>query len=100
MKFRPLGDRLVVRRDAPEDVTPGGLIMPTNEEKQTGVVLSVGRGTVLEDGAIRPLDVSVGDRVLFSKYGGTDIKIDGDGVIIFREADLLGVFEESSDVGE
>ena len=96
MKFRPLHDRVVVRRLEGEEKTKGGIIIPdTAKEKPVeGKVIAVGNGKVLEDGKVRPLDIKAGDRVLFSKYAGTEIKIDGDEHLIMREEDILGVIED------
>ncbi len=94
-KIRPLQDRIIVKRVQEEEKTKGGIIIPeTAKEKPIeGKVLAVGNGKVLEDGKVRPLDVKAGDRVLFSKYAGTEIKIDGDEHLIMREEDILGVIE-------
>lgn len=93
MNFRPLQDRLVVERVAEENKTAGGIIIPdtAKEKPLEGLILAVGNGKRLEDGKIQPLDVKAGDRVLFSKYSGTEIKIDGKDVLILREEDILGV---------
>jgi chaperonin GroES len=94
-KIRPLQDRIIVKRVEEEQKTKGGIIIPdTAKEKPVeGKVIAVGNGKVLEDGKIRPLDVKAGDRILFSKYGGTEIKIDGEEHLIMREDDILGVIE-------
>ena len=96
MKIRPLQDRLIVKRIAEEEKTKGGIIIPdTAKEKPIeGKVLAVGNGKVLEDGKVRPLDIKAGDRVLFSKYAGTEIKIDGEEHLILREDDILGIIEK------
>jgi chaperonin GroES len=96
MRIRPLQDRLVVSRIAEEEKTKGGIIIPdTAKEKPVeGKVLAVGNGRVLEDGSVRKLDIKVGDRVLFNKYGGTEVKIDGEELLILREDDVLGVIEK------
>ena len=96
MRIRPLQDRLVVSRIAEEEKTKGGIIIPdTAKEKPVeGKVLAVGNGRVLEDGSIRKLDIKAGDRVLFNKYGGTEVKIDGEELLILREDDVLGVVEK------
>jgi chaperonin GroES len=96
MKIRPLQDRLIVKRVAEEEKTKGGIIIPdTAKEKPIeGKVIAAGNGKVLEDGKVRPLDVKAGDRVLFSKYAGTEIKLDGDEFLIMREEDILGVVED------
>jgi len=95
MRIRPLQDRIVVSRIAEQEKTKGGIIIPdTAKEKPVeGKVLAVGNGRVLEDGSTRKLDVKVGDRVLFNKYGGTEVKIDGEDLLILREDDILGVVE-------
>ena len=96
MTFRPLHDRVVVRRIEGEEKTKGGIIIPdTAKEKPIeGEVLAVGNGKILEDGKVRALDIKVGDRVLFSKYAGTEIKIDGQEHLMMREEDILGVIEK------
>ena len=96
MKFRPLHDRVVVRRIEGEEKTKGGIIIPdTAKEKPVeGQILAVGNGKILEDGKVRPLDIKVGDRVLFSKYAGTEIKIEGEEHLMMREEDILGVIEK------
>ncbi len=95
MKFRPLQDRVIVKRIAEEEKTRGGIIIPdTAKEKPIeGEVIAVGNGKVLEDGKVRPLDVKAGDRILFTKYAGTEIKLDGEEHLIIREEDILGVVE-------
>jgi chaperonin GroES len=96
MKIRPLQDRIIVKRVAEEEKTKGGIIIPdTAKEKPIeGKVLAAGNGKVLEDGKVRPLDVRAGDRVLFSKYAGTEVKLDGEEHLIMREEDILGVIED------
>jgi chaperonin GroES len=96
MKIRPLQDRLIVKRIAEEEKTKGGIIIPdtAKEKPMEGKVIAVGKGKVLEDGKIRPLDVKAGDRVLFAKYGGTEVKIDEEEHLIMREDDILGVIEK------
>ena len=95
MNIRPLQDRLVVKRLAEEEKTKGGIIIPdTAKEKPIeGEVIAVGNGKVLEDGKVRALDVKKGDRVLFGKYSGTEIKLDGVEHLILREEEILGVIE-------
>ena len=95
-KFRPLHDRVVVRRIEADEKTAGGIIIPdTAKEKPIeGEVIAVGNGKILEDGKVRPLDIKAGDRVLFSKYAGTEIKIDGQEHLMMREEDILGVIEK------
>jgi chaperonin GroES len=96
MKIRPLQDRIIVKRVAEEEKTKGGIIIPdTAKEKPIeGKVVAVGNGKVLEDGKVRPLDVKAGDRILFAKYAGTEIKIEGEEHLIMREDDILGVIED------
>ena len=94
--FRPLHDRVVVRRVESEAKTKGGIIIPdTAKEKPIeGKVVAVGKGKKTDDGKLIALDVKVGDKVLFSKYGGTEVKIDGEEYLIMREDDILGVIEK------
>jgi chaperonin GroES len=94
-KIRPLQDRLIVKRVEEEQKTKGGIIIPDSAKEKPieGKVIAAGNGKVLEDGKVRPLDVKAGDRILFSKYAGTEIKIDGDEHLIMREDDILGVIE-------
>jgi chaperonin GroES len=94
-KIRPLQDRLIVKRVEEEEKTKGGIIIPDSAKEKPieGKVIAAGNGKVLEDGKVRPLDVKAGDRILFSKYAGTEIKIDGDEHLIMREDDILGVIE-------
>jgi chaperonin GroES len=95
VKIRPLQDRVIVRRVKEEEKTRGGLFIPdTAKEKPVeAVILAVGNGKVLEDGTVRRLDVKEGDRVLFGKYTGNEVKIDGEDALILREDDILGVLE-------
>jgi len=95
MKIRPLQDRIIVKRIDEEEKTKGGIIIPdtAKEKPQEAKVIAVGKGKVKEDGTILPLDVKKGDRVLFSKYSGTEINIDGEEHLIIREDDVLGVCE-------
>ena len=95
MKVRPLHDRLLVKRIEEEEETKGGLIIPdtAKEKPMEGKVIAVGEGKVSEDGTLRPLDVHKGDRVLFSKYSGTEIQLEGDEHLIIREDDVLAVLE-------
>ena len=94
-KIRPLQDRIIVKRVQEEEKTKGGIIIPdtAKEKPLEGMVVAVGNGKVQEDGKVRPLDVKAGDRVLFSKYAGTEIKIEGEEHLIMREDDILGVIE-------
>ena len=96
MNIRPLQDRLIVKRLEEEQKTKGGIIIPdTAKEKPIeGEVVAAGKGKVTEDGKVIPLDVKVGDRVLFSKYGGTEVKIEGIEYLIMREDDILGIVEK------
>jgi chaperonin GroES len=96
MKFRPLQDRLLVKRVAEETKTKGGIIIPDSvkEKPVEAHVVAVGNGKVLEDGKVRPLDIKAGDVVLFGKYSGTEIKIDGEEHLILREEEVLGVVEK------
>ena len=95
MKIRPLQDSVIVRRVKEEEKTKGGLYIPdTAKEKPVeAIVLAVGNGKVLEDGTLRKLDVKEGDRVLFGKYTGNEVKIDGEEALILREDDILGIIE-------
>ena len=96
MKIRPLQDRIVVKRIEEEEKTKGGIIIPDSakEKPMEGEVIAVGTGKILENGKKQPLEVKIGDRVLFSKYAGTDIKIDGVEHLIMKEDDILGVIEK------
>ena len=96
MAIRPLHDRILVKRVKEEEKTKGGIIIPdTAKEKPIeGEVVAVGNGKVLEDGTIRPLEVKVGDRVLFGKYSGTEVKLEGEERLIVREDDILAVLEK------
>jgi chaperonin GroES len=96
MKIRPLQDRVIVKRVEEEEKTKGGIIIPdTAKEKPIeGKVVSVGKGKVREDGKVQPLDVKKGDRILFGKYAGTEVKIGGEEHLIMREDDILGVIEK------
>jgi chaperonin GroES len=96
MKIRPLQDRVIVKRVEEEDKTKGGIIIPdtAKEKPMEGKIIAVGKGKVLEDGKIHPLDVKAGDRILFGKYSGTEVKIDGEEHLIMREDDILGVIEK------
>ena len=96
MKFRPLHERVVVKRIEQEDKTKGGIIIPdtAKEKPQEGEVIAVGPGGRNEDGEIVPLDVKAGDRVLFGKWSGTEVKIDGEELLIMKESDLLGILDK------
>jgi len=95
MKIRPLHDRVIVKRLEEEGKTKGGIIIPdtAKEKPQEGKVIAVGKGKITEDGKVIPLDVKVGDRILFGKYSGTEVKIEGEEHLIMREEDILGVIE-------
>ena len=95
MNIRPLHDRVIVRRMEEEHTSPGGIVIPdaAKEKPIQGEVLAVGNGKLLENGDVRPLDVKVGDRVLFGKYSGTEVKIDGEDLLVMREEDIMGVLE-------
>src|SRR3954452_17638382 len=98
MKIRPLYDRIVVKRIEDKETMQGGLYIPDSakEKPQEGQVVAVGKGKRLEDGKLVPLDVQVGDRILFGKYSGSEIKIDGQEVMIMREDEVLGVLDAAS----
>jgi len=96
MKIRPLQDRIIVKRIEEEEKTKGGIIIPdtAKEKPMEGKVVAVGKGKVMEDGKLHPVDVKMGDRILFGKYAGTEVKIDGEEHLIMREDDILGVIEK------
>ena len=95
MKIRPLHDRIVVKRLEEERTSAGGIIIPDTaaEKPIQGKVVAVGKGKILENGTVRPLDLKIGDKVLFGKYGGTEVKIDGDELLVMREEDVMAVIE-------
>ena len=95
MQFRPLHDRVLVRRIEAEETTAGGIIIPdtAKEKPQEGEVVSVGAGIINEKGEIRPLDVKAGDRILFGKWSGTEVKLDGEELLIMKESDIMGILE-------
>ena len=95
MKIRPLHDRVIVKRLESETRTAGGIVIPDSaaEKPVQGKVVAVGKGKILEDGQVRPLDVKVGDKILFGKYSGSEIKMNGEEHLIMREDDILGVIE-------
>jgi chaperonin GroES len=97
MKFRPLHDRIVVKRIDAEEKTAGGIIIPdtAKEKPQQGEVIAVGPGARNEQGQLVPLDVRVGDTVLFGKWSGTEVKIDGEDLLIMKESDIMGVLEQA-----
>ncbi len=95
MKFRPLHDRVLVRRVEEASETAGGIIIPDTvaEKPQEGKIVAVGKGTIREDGSVHKLDVKKGDKVLFGKWGGTEVKVDGEDLLIMKESDIMGVIE-------
>ena len=97
MNFRPLHDRVLVRRVTAEEKTAGGIIIPdtAKEKPQEGEVVAVGPGTLDDKGELRPLDVKAGDRVLFGKWSGTEVRIDGEDLLIMKESDIMGVVEQT-----
>ena len=97
MKFRPLHDRVVVRRIEEDERTPGGIIIPdtAKEKPQQGEVIAVGPGARDEKGVVQPLDVKAGDRILFGKWSGTEVKIDGEELLIMKESDVMGVITDT-----
>jgi chaperonin GroES len=97
MKFRPLHDRVLVRRIEGEEKSAGGIIIPDNakEKPSEGEIIAVGSGARNENGEVAPMDVKVGDRILFGKWSGTEIKLDGEELLIMKESDVMGVIEIS-----
>ena len=95
MKFRPLHDRVVLRRIEDDKKTAGGIIIPDSaaEKPQQGEIIAIGSGTRDDDGKVTPLDVQTGDKVLFGKWSGTEVKIEGEDLLIMKEADIMGVLE-------
>jgi chaperonin GroES len=95
MKIRPLHDRVVVRRMEEERTSAGGIVIPDSatEKPIQGEVIAAGNGKILDNGEVRPLDVKVGDRVLFGKYSGTEVKLEGEELLVMREEDIMGVIE-------
>lgn len=95
MKIRPLHDRLVIRRTEEERTSPGGIVLPDSatEKPVEGEVIAAGNGKITDSGEVRPLDVKVGDKVLFGKYAGTEVKIGGEELLVMREEDIMGVIE-------
>jgi chaperonin GroES len=95
MKIRPLHDRVIVKRLEEERTSAGGIIIPDSatEKPIQGKVLAVGKGKILENGTVRPLDLKVGDKILFGKYGGTEVKVDGEELLVMREEDVMAVIE-------
>jgi len=95
MKIRPLHDRVIVKRLEEERTSPGGIVIPDSatEKPSQGKVVAIGKGKILEDGSVRALDVKVGDKILFGKYSGTEVKVDGDDLLVMREEDIMAVIE-------
>ena len=95
MKIRPLHDRIIVKRLEEERTSAGGIIIPdtATEKPIQGKVIAVGNGKILEDGSVRKLDVKVGDKILFGKYGGTEVKVDGEELLVMREEDVMAIIE-------
>jgi chaperonin GroES len=95
MKIRPLHDRVIVKRLESETKSAGGIVIPDSaaEKPVQGKVVAVGKGKILEDGNVRPLDVKIGDKILFGKYSGTEVKVDGDELVVMREEDVMAVIE-------
>jgi len=95
MKIRPLHDRVIVKREEEGRKAAGGIVIPdtATEKPVFGKVVAVGKGKILENGEIRPLDLKVGDRILFGKYSGTEVKMDGDELVVMREEDVMAVVE-------
>ncbi|MFT3906239.1 MAG: co-chaperone GroES [Steroidobacteraceae bacterium] len=95
MKIRPLHDRVIVKRLEEERTSPGGIVIPDSatEKPSQGKIVAVGKGKILEDGSVRALDVKVGDKILFGKYSGTEVKVDGDDLLVMREEDVMAVIE-------
>ena len=95
MKISPLHDRVIVKRLEEERTSPGGIVIPDSaaEKPSQGKVISAGKGKILENGTVRALDVKVGDKILFGKYSGTEVKVDGDDLLVMREEDIMAVIE-------
>jgi chaperonin GroES len=95
MKIRPLHDRVIVKRLEEERTSPGGIVIPdtATEKPIQGKIIAVGKGKILEDGHVRPLDVKVGDKILFGKYSGTEVKVDGEDYVVMREEDVMAIIE-------
>ena len=95
MKIRPLHDRVIVKRLEEERTSPGGIVIPDTaaEKPMQGKIIAVGKGKILEDGKVRPLDVKVGDKILFGKYSGNEVKVDGEELVVMREEDVMAVIE-------
>lgn len=95
MKIRPLHDRVIVRRMEEERTSAGGIVIPDNatEKPMEGEVIAVGNGKITDSGDLRPLDVKAGDKILFGKYSGTEVKVDGEELLVMREEDIMGIVE-------
>ncbi|MFM8585323.1 MAG: co-chaperone GroES [Gammaproteobacteria bacterium] len=95
MKIRPLHDRVIVKRLEEERSSPGGIVIPDSatEKPSQGKVVAIGKGKILEDGSVRALDVKVGDKILFGKYSGTEVKVDGEDLLVMREEDIMAIIE-------
>ena len=94
MAIRPLHDRVLIKRDDAEEKTAGGIVLPGNKEKpEIGEVLAVGSGRIAENGDVRPLAVKAGDKVVFGKYSGTEVKLDGEELLMMREDDIMGIID-------
>jgi len=96
LKIRPLHDRVIIKRLEEERTSPGGIVIPdtATEKPIRGKVIAVGKGKILEGGDVRPLDVKVGDHVLFGKYSGTEVKVEGEDLLVMREEDVMAVIEK------
>lgn len=96
MNIRPLHDRVIIKRMEEERKTPGGIVIPDSaaEKPQKGEVQAVGKGKIMENGEVRPLDIKEGDKVLFGKFSGTEVKVNGEDVLVMREEDVMGVIED------
>jgi chaperonin GroES len=95
MKIRPLHDRVIIKRTEEERTSPGGIVIPDSatEKPIKGKVIAVGKGRILEDGKVRPLDLKAGDKVLFGKYSGTEVKVDGEELLVMKEDDIMAVID-------
>lgn len=93
MNIRPLHDRVIVKRVAEETTSPGGIVLPgsATEKPQRGEVVAVGNGRILDNGEVRPLDVKAGDKVLFGKFSGSEVKVDGEEYLVMKEEDIIGI---------
>ena len=98
MSFKPLGDRVIIKRIEAKGVTDAGIIIPdiAKEKMSEGEIVQIGTGKIQEDGSVRPLDVKVGERILFSKFAGTEVKLEGQELLILHEGDIFGVLENAS----